>query len=125
IVKLGITLFIIAGVGLLFFGGREFYLNKIAEDEATKKAEELIEESKRNPITKDQFEPIKGESTGMLVIDKIGANLPIVEGVHEDDLRKGVGHMEDTAYPLEEDQILLSGHRDTVFTRMSEVEIGD
>src|SRR5699024_3788293 len=81
--------------------------------------------SEENPILKKDFKPNFGDSAGMLVIDKIDANLPIVEGTSEDDLKKGVGHYEGTAYPLEDDQIVLSGHRDTVFRRMGELQIGD
>lgn len=30
-------------------------------------------------------------------------------------LERGVGHYSGTAFPMEDEQILLSGHRDTVF----------
>uniref|UniRef100_UPI00301AD7D0 class D sortase n=1 Tax=Oceanobacillus massiliensis TaxID=1465765 RepID=UPI00301AD7D0 len=42
-----------------------------------------------------------------------------------DELAKGVGHYAGTAYPEQNDQIVLSGHRDTVFRRMGELLIGD
>ncbi|MGP4066606.1 class D sortase [Oceanobacillus sp. M65] len=66
-----------------------------------------------------------GEEIGLLLISKIDATLPIVEGVSEDELKKGVGHYDGTAFPSEPGQIVLSGHRDTVFRRMGELEIGD
>ncbi len=40
-------------------------------------------------------------------------------------MRKGVGHYKGSYYPDEGGQIVLSGHRDTVFKRVGELEIGD
>lgn len=74
---------------------------------------------------KSEFKPGQGDLSGMLSIPRLEAELPIFEGTHEDELSQGVGHYNGTAYPLEEDQIVLSGHRDTVFRRMGELEIGD
>lgn len=116
---------LIIGVGLLSWSGKEFYLNSKSEKETTSEAIELIERGKEEKIKRSEFEPEFGEASGILQIEKIDANIPIVEGTHEDDLRKGVGHYKGTAYPLDDDQIVLSGHRDTVFKRMSEIEIGD
>lgn len=124
-IKFIIAGLIIGGIVLLAIGGKEYVEVKIVEDRATKEAEKLIEETKDNPIKKEDFNPSFGDSVGILTIDRIGANLPIVDGTSEDDLKKGVGHYDGTAYPLDDDQIVLSGHRDTVFRRMGEVEIGD
>lgn len=73
----------------------------------------------------EEFDPQQGEAVGILSIPKINAELPIVEGTNEDELEKGVGHFQGTAYPNGNDQIVLSGHRDTVFQRMGELTIGD
>src|SRR5690606_3224100 len=48
-----------------------------------------------------------------------------VEGVDEEELEKGVGHYKGTAFPSQDGQIVLSGHRDTVFRRLGELQIGD
>lgn len=124
-IKLIVFVLIIGGIGILGWGAWQLWETKNEEDKATKEAIELLEKASKNPIEKKDFKPNFGEAAGMLVIDKIEANLPIVEGTNEDDLKKGVGHYKGTAYPLEEDQIMLSGHRDTVFRRMGELEIGD
>src|SRR5699024_11343588 len=116
---------IFVGIGLISWSGWQYFDGKQQEEKATKEAFELIEKAKTDPIEKKDFSPNFGDAAGMLVIDKIEANLPIVEGTSEDDLKKGVGHYEGTAYPLEDDQIVLSGHRDTVFRRMGELHIGD
>lgn len=125
LIKFFIAAMVIGGIVFITIGSKEYVEVKIVEDKATKEAEKLIAETKDNPIKKEDFNPSFGDAVGILSIDRIGANLPIVDGTSEDDLKKGVGHYEGTAYPLEDDQIVLSGHRDTVFRRMGEVQIGD
>ncbi|CAN2252450.1 sortase SrtA [Bacillus vallismortis] len=71
------------------------------------------------------FKPETGHASGILEIPKINAELPIVEGTDPDDLEKGVGHYKESYYPDENGQIVLSGHRDTVFRRTGELEKGD
>ncbi|WP_373895428.1 sortase [Virgibacillus natechei] len=51
--------------------------------------------------------------------------LPVVEGADPDALAKGVGHVTNSVYPGQNDQIILSGHRDTVFRQFDKIEIGD
>ncbi len=69
--------------------------------------------------------PEDGETFGELIIPKISATLPIVEGTDEDELEKGVGHYADSVLPGENDNSVLSGHRDTVFRKLGEVGVGD
>ncbi len=116
--------FLLILVGLIIIGvsGYEIYKNMVLQENQLVEAHELVD----NPLgNKDQFSPFTGGTAGILWIPKIEAELPIVEGTDEDDLAKGVGHYNGTAWPLDNDQIVLSGHRDTVFRRMGELEIGD
>lgn len=125
-------LFIVVGVFFLAFGGYQWFSSSSAQNEATAEAQALIEErdleelldADASKIATD-FDPADGENVGLLHIPKLNADLPIIEGTHEDELEKGVGHYPGTAYPLQNDQIVLSGHRDTVFRSMGELEIGD
>ncbi|BBP87118.1 hypothetical protein BsIDN1_07360 [Bacillus safensis] len=71
------------------------------------------------------FAPQTGEAIGLLHIPKLKAELPIVEGTDADDLAKGVGHFHESYFPNEHGQIVLSGHRDTVFRRTGELVKGD
>lgn len=66
-----------------------------------------------------------GQTIGILEIPGINKELPIVEGTDEDALQQGVGHYTSTVYPGQKDQILLSGHRDTVFTGLDKLKNGD
>ncbi|MFC0559222.1 class D sortase [Halalkalibacter alkalisediminis] len=69
--------------------------------------------------------PEKGELMGELYIPKLEARLPIYHGTDEDELDKGVGHFAGSVLPGENDNSVLSGHRDTVFRKLGEVGEND
>jgi sortase A len=69
--------------------------------------------------------PKTGANIGELVIPKLNAILPIIEGTDPDELEKGVGHYAQSVLPGEKDNAVLSGHRDTVFRNVGKLEIGD
>ncbi|WP_160722214.1 class D sortase [Bacillus sp. USDA818B3_A] len=69
--------------------------------------------------------PKMGEEMGELFIPKLNATLPIFHGTNEDELAKGVGHFAESVLPGENDNSVLSGHRDTVFRKLGEVGKGD
>jgi sortase A len=71
------------------------------------------------------FEVEDGESFGILDIEALDRSLPVVEGTGPDDLDRGVGHLRQSSLPGGGEQILLSGHRDTVFRNFGELKIGD
>ncbi|MCC3376307.1 class D sortase [Cohnella sp. REN36] len=71
------------------------------------------------------FRPELDDVIGILEIPKLKAELPMIEGADEEMLKKGVGHYSSSAFPLDDEQILLSGHRDTVFRNFDKLELGD
>ncbi|MCJ8221964.1 class D sortase [Bacillus paralicheniformis] len=98
--------------------------------DTSKKTEQTLEAAKLaighpQKADRDRFKPKFGEAAGILEIPKIHAELPIVEGTDADDLEKGVGHYKGSYYPNDNGQIVLSGHRDTVFRRTGELKRGD
>lgn len=69
---------------------------------------------------------------GVLSIDKIDLRLPIYHGTEEEELLKGVGHVSDTAFPLDTvgTKSVLTGHNglpgaDMLFTRLDEMKVGE
>src|SRR5690625_4313792 len=121
------VLLMFAGFIFIAFGGYQLIKTEQAQSKSLEEAQTLIANKKDSPdpISAEDFSPDHGETVGLLHIPKLEADLPIVEGTDEDELDKGVGHYAGTAYPFQNDQIVLSGHRDTVFRRMGELEIGD
>ncbi|MFC4403382.1 class D sortase [Gracilibacillus xinjiangensis] len=128
-------LFIVVGVVLLCIGGYQHFRNQLSEKQAMIEANEMLAESTQSVTTKEMavsaeeaiedFKPETGETVGILEIPVLNAELPIIEGTDPDELEKGVGHYRNSAYPLQSDQIVLSGHRDTVFRNLGKLKIGD
>lgn len=69
--------------------------------------------------------PDEGDLIGTLSIPALDQSFPIIEGTGDDELKEGVGHFRQSVLPGIEDNCVLSGHRDTVFTRLGELKIGD
>lgn len=69
--------------------------------------------------------PARGEVLGTLSIPALGQSFPVYEGTGDDELARGVGHMDDTAFPGEPDNCVISGHRDTVFSGLGQLKLGD
>lgn len=69
--------------------------------------------------------PTKGDYIGSLVIPALTLELPIYQGTSENELKKGVGHFIQSVLPGEEDNSVLSGHRETVFAKIGKLKIGD
>jgi sortase A len=118
-------LLFVTGIVLVSISGWQLWDTKQKQSKSMKTAEKILEVSKEKKISREKFQPKKNETIGVLRIPKIDANLPIVEGTDPEDLKKGVGHYTSTVFPGDQDQILLSGHRDTVFRRFGELKQGD
>jgi len=73
-----------------------------------------------------QYAPIKmGEVIGVISIPKLAETYPIVQGTDDQDLKLGVGHYVDSVMPGAKDNSVLSGHRDSVFSKLGQLRKGD
>lgn len=135
-VKAKIPLIIIlTGLVIMGIGIWQLVDTKVETNAAIKKAKEIVSEpisdttknteGKNTPNTSVKVKPKVNDTIGLLLIPRIKAELPIVEGTGLDDLRKGVGHYKGSYLPKQNGQIVLSGHRDTVFRHLGELKIGD
>lgn len=116
---------VISGIGCLLYGGWQLLSTNAQQKEALGIAQDVITQNDEpNPQAHDSTVE-EGDVIGILNLPRLEQELPIISGTDEDELERGVGHYTGTALPDENDQILLSGHRDTVFRRMGELEIGD
>ncbi|MCY8225543.1 class D sortase [Bacillus haynesii] len=116
-------LIIAAGLVLIGYGVWKVMVTGKKTEQTLEAAKLAIEHPQK--VDRVRFKPKFGEAAGILEIPKINAELPIVEGTDADDLEKGVGHYKGSYYPNENGQIVLSGHRDTVFRRTGELNRGD
>jgi sortase A len=122
-------LFILVGVVFLTYGGYQFYYSSVME---SKRLEEISKEVSDEVITTIDdvtifnYDAIReGDSIGVFYIPRLDREIPIIEGTDEEELAQGVGHYTGTGFPGENKQIVLSGHRDTVFRQFGELEDGD
>ncbi|MCP8617556.1 class D sortase [Salirhabdus salicampi] len=125
-----LLLFIGGGI-LLLLGGWQIYHEHTSVERALEEAKEkAMQHGEENTARVDQrsykerMNFTKGDMIGILSIPAIDKELPIVEGTEEDELDKGVGHYSITALPGDPNQILLAGHRNTVFTGLDQLQPG-
>lgn len=134
-------LLLLAGMGIVTFAVIQYVEHQANLKEAMAEANELIRQSntidasnerradsisyREHVIDKSKFDPKPNDVIGMLQIPKLEAELPIIEGTDEEMLERGVGHYSGTAFPMDNEQILLSGHRDTVFRDFDKLSVGD
>lgn len=69
--------------------------------------------------------PTVGENIGSLKIPALNQVIPIYHGSDDDELKKGIGHFSRSVLPGEKDNSVLSGHRDTVFRKLGQLQIKD
>ena len=68
---------------------------------------------------------VTGESLGQIHIERLGLTAVIGEGERASVLRRGVGHLADTAWIRQGGNVVLAGHRDTVFRPLRKILPGD
>jgi sortase A len=75
--------------------------------------------------------PVSGEAFAFLYIPRIGNDVwaaPILEGVEDSELNRGIGHYPDSAIPGVEGNFSLFGHRTShgqPFSNIEKLEVGD
>ncbi|MDO7269240.1 class D sortase [Shouchella clausii] len=120
--KLG-SLFLLTGLIFLVWFGFELYSQYKAEQQSLTEAQARI--GKDSEMSPEGFSAKQGEAFATLEIPRLERTLPVVEGADPDSLDAGVGHLPETVFPGQGEQIVLSGHRDTVFRNFDQLEIGD
>lgn len=122
-------IFIVVGASLLLYGGYQLWDSHVSEGKRLEEAKTIISDEvykgNNEDISKYYEDINNGDTIGLFYIPRLDREIPIIEGTDEDELAQGVGHYKDTGLPGENRQILLSGHRDTVFRQFGELEHGD
>jgi LPXTG-site transpeptidase (sortase) family protein len=66
-----------------------------------------------------------GPALAMLTIPRIGLSAAVLHGSDAGTLRRGPGHLENTAHPGQNGNAVIAGHRDTFFRPLRNIRIGD
>lgn len=93
-------------------------------------SESLVESNKFGPeksISQSLYSqwPTVDSKIGIISFPSLETSWPIFEGTDDAQLDRGVGHYSGSVLPGMQDNSILSGHRDTVFRRIGELEIDD
>ena len=128
------TLLLIIGVLLLgYVGYQKFTIDRTLSTELEKAKAVVVEAEEQKKTaepeaTDTEAVPVtfkEGETLGFLSIKSLDMELPLLEGITDKTLAKGVGHHPETAFPGQGDRIFIAGHNDTTFSKISELEPGD
>jgi sortase A len=67
----------------------------------------------------------RGDYIGKITIPDLKQTLPIYQGTEDAQLKKGIGHYEGSVFPGVTDNSVLSGHRDSVFSQLGKLKVGE
>ena len=113
---------IVAGVAVLLYVGSQYGRMYLGQRQLAARWQQQEQIHDAKPETKNA---IADDSLIRLVIPKIDLTSFVVEGSDHHALLLGPGHMKDTAEPGEAGNVVISGHRDTFFRHVHELEKGD
>jgi len=125
--KIAAMVLVTAGLICIIYSGSELWKGRQLQVSTLHQAKAIMKETEKTVTATKIIHPkvIDKNIIGILDIPKINQELPIVEGTSPDQLAKGVGHYKTSSLPGNRDQIVFSGHRDTVFQHFGELEKGD
>ncbi len=69
--------------------------------------------------------PPPGSWLARLAAPELHLSATVLEGTDDATLRRGAGHIEDTAFPGQPGNVGIAGHRDTIFRAVRKIHIGD
>ena len=69
--------------------------------------------------------PVTGAPVARLIIPRVGMDEIVVEGVDDDQLNAGPGHLPGSALPGDGGNAVISAHRDRHFARLGQIRVGD
>lgn len=123
----GIPILLFAcGVALISIGSYNYfrsayYISSLFLRNDYKIAKPLKTNAIENSITFPKY----GDKFGDLIIDKASINIPVFHGDSEEQLLKGAGHYNGSRFPGEGSNVVLAGHRNSVFKGLKNVSKGD
>ena len=127
---LGYLLFSLGGASVAFAGGR-YAAGEWRRQDARRAWEEsearavvaLARRSVDGSVIGGEIAP--GSPVARLTIPRLQLDEIVFEGVHDDALNAGPGHLPGSAFPGEGGNSIISAHRDRHFARLGEIEVGD
>jgi sortase A len=69
--------------------------------------------------------PKQNSKVGIITFPSLDMSWPIFEGTDDEQLDRGVSHYSGSVLPGLQDNLVLAGHRNTVFNRLGELKVDD
>ena len=127
----GYALFCVGGATLAFTGGR-YAIGAWRQQEARFEWQETEARSvvalAHRAASADvgaSMPTLTGSPVARLMIPRVGLDEIVLEGVNDDVLNAGPGHLPGSALPGEKGNAVISAHRDRHFARLGDVRVGD
>lgn len=128
---IGYACLCLGSTSVAFAGGR-YALGEWQRQEARRSWEESearadVERARRSVALEiDGSTPVAaGVPIARLLIPRLRLDEIVLEGVDDNSLNAGPGHLPGSAYPGERGNAVISAHRDRHFARLGEVQVGD
>lgn len=115
--------FLAAGLAVLGYCGTELLNSHIQQTRGARELEQL----RRNPpaVSAPPATIADGALVGQVEIPKLHLSAVVFQGTSDGILAKGVGHLDASAFPGQEGNVVLAGHRDTFFRSLRHIRKGD
>lgn len=126
---LGYALFCAGGVTMAFAGGR-YAVGAYQRQDARRawdesEARAVVALARRSASIHDGGRIGHGVPVARLTIPRLGLDEIVIEGVDDNALNAGPGHLPGSAFPGERGNSVISAHRDRHFARLGEIRVGD
>ncbi len=125
-------LFVIGGVALLAWCAvvvTDAYLSQRSARQSletiSRMAPPALPRIPATPVPKPRPIARRGTALAALSIPRIDLSAVVLHGSDDQTLRRGPGHLENTAMPGETGNAVIAGHRDTFFRPLRHVRLGD
>ncbi len=129
LLRLAATVVMLAGVGLLSWSAGTVVGSLVFQSRAEARLDRPLARrspgSPAVPVPPPIVLPVSGEPWARVEIPRLRLRAVAVEGDDAALLRRAVGHVPGTAFPWEEGNVALAGHRDSFFRPLRRVKIGD
>jgi sortase A len=122
-------LLFVSGIALISVGSYNyfksaFYLSRLVIHDDINQNTKLKSVNSKTNTNKIVF-PALGDKFGDIVIKSVDLNVPVYHGDREEELLKGAGHYNGSRFPGEGSNVVLAGHRNSVFSKLKDVVKGD
>ena len=112
-----------AGLAILGYCGAELFNSHIQQARGERELERL----RRDPsaVSGAPAKIADGTLVGQVEIPKLHLSAVVFQGTSDGILARGVGHLDDSAFPGQSGNVVLAAHRDTFFRSLRNIRRGD